>query len=65
MVLELRSGLQLQVDVHEALKAKRIAISQVGQAALVKGAMGADGVFNANVVIRAKGQLLWGEDREK
>jgi hypothetical protein len=65
MVLELRSGRELQVDISAAIKEGRAALSQVGQPALVKGAMGADGIFKANLVIRAKGRPVWGEDREQ
>jgi len=65
LVLELRSGSLLQVDVSAAIKAGRASLVPVGRSANVKGRMGADGVFMANVLIRAKGRSLWGEDREK
>lgn len=65
MALELRDGRTLNVDISAAVKAGRVALVQTGQPALVKGTMGADGVFAATVVQRAKGKSLWGEDREK
>jgi hypothetical protein len=65
MVLELRTGRSLEVDVSGAIKTGHIALLRPGQSAQVKGSMGKDRVFNANVVIRAKGRSLWGSDKEQ
>ena len=65
MVLVLRTGKELRVDISAAVKLGHVALVQNGQPALVKGEMGTDGVFNATVVQRAKGRSIWGEDREK
>jgi outer membrane protein assembly factor BamB len=65
MVLELRNGRSLQVDIGQAVKDGRVSPLQPGQPALVKGSMGSNNVFNANIVLRAKGRELWEDDREK
>lgn len=63
LVLELRSGKALEVDISQAIKDGRAAMPQVGQPALVRGSMD-NGVFRANFILRAKGRSTWGEDRE-
>jgi len=63
--LELRTGRILQVDISAAVQQKAVGDVQVGQPALVEGALEPDGTFKAGAVMRAKGQSLWGEDREK
>jgi hypothetical protein len=65
IVLELRNGRSLQVDIGQAVKEGRMSPLHPGQAAVVKGSMGSNNVFNADIVLRAKGRELWEEDREK
>jgi hypothetical protein len=65
MALELRNGRLLQVDFSPAIKEGRAAIAGIGQPVLIKGKIRTDGIFEANMVMRAKGRSLWGEDREQ
>jgi len=65
MVITLRGGRELAVDLSEAIKTQHAVLLRPGQSALVRGTMGAGGVFHATVVLRAKGESLWGEDKEK
>jgi hypothetical protein len=63
LLVELRSGQILQVDVTPAVKAGRARIVAEGQPIRVAGRMNANGVFEASFLWRAPGRSLWGEDR--
>jgi hypothetical protein len=63
LLVELRTGQILQVDVTPAVKAGRARIATVGQPVEVSGVMNPNGIFEANFLWRAPGRSLWGEDR--
>jgi hypothetical protein len=62
LLVQLRTGRVLDVDVTEAVKKQQAAPVNVGQAVAVGGIMNANGVFEANILLRAKGRSTWGED---
>jgi hypothetical protein len=64
LLVELRTGLVLQVDVAQAVKEQRATPANVGQAVVIGGVMNSSGTLEANILLRAKGRSLWGEDRE-
>ncbi|PWT77688.1 MAG: hypothetical protein C5B58_16420 [Acidobacteria bacterium] len=63
LLVELRTGRMLQVDVTPAVKAGRARTVTEGQPVRVTGSINANGVFEANFLWRAPGRSLWGEDR--
>ena len=63
LLVELRTGRALQVDITPAVKAQRVPPLNSGQAIAVSSVMNANGIFEASFVWRVKGQSLWGEDR--
>jgi hypothetical protein len=63
LLLELRTGRVLDVDIGPALKAGQASIVIQGEPAKVAGAMNPNGSFDASFVWRAPGQALWGVDR--
>ena len=64
VLLELRSGRILRVDLGPALAAERAVDAWVGEKVKVRGEKLSDGAFRAHIMWRAKGQLSWGKDSE-
>ncbi|MBV8826517.1 MAG: hypothetical protein JO220_16130 [Hyphomicrobiales bacterium] len=63
LLLELRDGRVLNVDFTPAVKASQARIVTPGDSAKIVGMTGPNGVFQANVLLRAPGRSLWGEDQ--
>jgi len=63
LLLQLRTGRVLDVDISPAVNADQARIVTQGEPARVSGVMNPNGTFEANFVWRAPGQALWGEDR--
>jgi hypothetical protein len=61
--LELRTGKVLDVDISPAAKAGTARIVTEGQSVKVSGAMNANGTLEADFLLRAEDQSLWGADR--
>jgi hypothetical protein len=62
LLVELRTGRVLQVDITQAVKEQQATRVNVGQAVAVSGVMNANGIFEANILLRAKGRSTWGAD---
>jgi hypothetical protein len=65
LLLELRTGQVLNVDIAPAAKAGQARIVAEGDSARVSGTMGPNGVFEANFLWRAPERSLWGEDHSQ
>jgi hypothetical protein len=65
LLLDLRSGQTLQVDLSAAIKDGHASVAGLRQPMMVEGTMRPDGVFVASLAMRAKGPALWGEDHEQ
>lgn len=65
VMLELRTGNLLQLDISSAMKEERLTTLRVGQNVRAIGQMNSHSVFEASTVLRAKGRPLWGEDHEQ
>jgi hypothetical protein len=63
LLVELRSGRILEVDITGAVKAGHARTVTEGQPVRVSGTINANGIFDANFLWRAPGRSLWGEDR--
>jgi hypothetical protein len=63
LLLELRTGRVLDVDIGPAVRSGQARIVTQGEPAKVSGVMNSNGSFEADFVWRAPGQALWGEDR--
>jgi hypothetical protein len=63
LLLELRTGRVLDVDIGPAVKSGRARIVTPGDSAKVSGTTNPQGIFEANFLWRESGQELWGEDR--
>jgi hypothetical protein len=63
LLVELRTGRVLYVDVTSAVKAGQARIVTQGEPVKVSGVMRPDGSLDASFVWRAPGQALWGLDR--
>jgi hypothetical protein len=63
MVLLLRSGELLQVDLSEAFREERSVVPTIGENVMVNGQLDAHGVLDAQLMTRAKASPSWGADR--
>jgi hypothetical protein len=64
VVLELRNGRRLPVDVSKVTPRATSDFGAIGRALAVTGTVGADGVMAATGIWRVKGPLSWGPDRD-
>jgi hypothetical protein len=65
IVLQLRDGRALDVDVKPAIAARRASPAPVGQAVMVVGKKRPNGSFEAELLVRAKAPSTWGKDAER
>jgi len=65
LVLVLRTGKLLMVDLSYALKEGTIVVPIVGSNVAVSGKLNAQGVLEARIIGRAKGRSGWGADAPK
>jgi PQQ enzyme repeat len=65
VVLLLRTGELVHVDLSDALKAGRSVEPVIGENVAVNGKVNADRVLEARIMWRAKGRQSWGPDRQR
>jgi hypothetical protein len=63
VVVRLRTGKTLTIDLANARKAFHTVIPFVGETVVVSGILEANGTLNAQTMLRAKGPASWGPDR--
>jgi hypothetical protein len=63
LLVELRTGRVLDVDVTSAAKSGQAIVVHQGEPVNVSSVMKPDGSLDASFVWRAPGQALWGQDR--
>jgi hypothetical protein len=62
LLVELRTGHTLLVDITQAVKEQSATPVNIGQSVAVRGVMNADGIFEASTLWRVAGRSTWGED---
>jgi hypothetical protein len=62
IVVQLRSGTSVSVDLTEAVKSFQTVIPSVGENVEVRGSIGPDGSLAATSMLRAKTPATWGPD---
>jgi hypothetical protein len=65
LTLELRNGRKLSVDVSKVAPHAASDIGAIGRSLAVSGSVNPDGVLVATDILRAKGEALWGADRDQ
>jgi hypothetical protein len=62
VVVQLRNGKTLTVELAGALKAFHTVIPYVGEPVVVNGVTASDGTIEAQSMLRVKGPASWGPD---
>ena len=62
IVVQLRSGASVTVDLTDAFKKSETGVPSVGEYVEVRGSIGPDGTLPATSMIRAKTPSTWGPD---
>jgi hypothetical protein len=65
LIVTLRGGAELEVDLTSAAQQGRVAEPRPGMLVVISGKMNADGSLQAETLSRAKGTASWGEDRRQ
>lgn len=65
IVITLRTGKSLTVDLSPAMKTGTMVHPFVGLTVAANGTLGSNGVLQARTLTRAKGQSGWGVDKAK